>query len=137
MLHRGESKCSIQVRHRTQSDGPSPKSPQFISHFKSSSCLKADERRPDETETRHKVLVMTFSLNTKIYHTGRTIILNITTGVQKSLAHQQDFKPSSTLLLQAYKTPVKYFTKFLWHATRIRAFFAKKKWHVVTSIVVP
>lgn len=43
------------------------------------------------------------------------------------MLHEDSF--SSIPLPQFYKTPVKHFTKFLWHATQRRAFFAKKVAH--------
>ena len=85
-----------------------------------------DESRPVEAGARHKVLRMT--LLSEFQHTGRTIV--VTTGIQKgSYAQSQDsfFFPSSNSLPQFYKnTSETIFTKFLWHATQIRAFFAKK-----------
>lgn len=85
-----------------------------------------DESRPVEAGARHKVLRMT--LLSEFQHTGRTIV--VTTGIQKgSYAQSQD---SFFFFLIQLFTPVlqkhlwNIFTKFLWHATQIQAFFAKK-----------
>ena len=83
-----------------------------------------DESRPVEAGARHKVLRMTFL--SEFLHTGRTIV--VTTGIQNvSYASVETLfflLPHPTLYPSFTKH--QWNTKFLWHATQIRAFFAKK-----------
>ena len=83
-----------------------------------------DESRPVEAGARHKVLRMTFL--SEFQHTGRTIV--VTTGIQNvSYASVETLfflLPHPTLYPSFTKH--QWNTKFLWHATQIRAFFAKK-----------
>ena len=83
-----------------------------------------DESRPVEAGARHKVLRMTFL--SEFLHTGRTIV--VTTGIQNvsyaSIETLFFLLPHPTLYPSFTKH--QWNTKFLWHATQIRAFFAKK-----------
>lgn len=72
--------------------------------------------RPVQYEAPHVFFL--YSYKTKfylIYHRDMNIFINVTTDRQNSLT----FTPPTNSLLQ-------FLTTFLWHATQLRAFFAKK-----------
>lgn len=126
-LHRGEDKCSILFRD-TNSDRPSPKVP-HLSHILRQRYLKMDQSRPVEAGACHKVLIITtLSQKTDSTYRQNNHYQHHHWYTKISCAHEIFFFFSSVFnsLPQFYKTPLKHFTKFLWHATPTRAFFAKK-----------
>lgn len=112
----------LKIVRETTSDRPSPKVPRSSQILSQSCLIKMDKSRPVEAGACHKVLIMN-EFNVQAEQSSSTSPL-----VYRSLlSSTKTFFFSSNSLPPFYKTPLKHFTKFLRHATQIRAFFAKKK----------
>lgn len=110
MLCGGESKCSIHVHQRTKSDRLTPKA-----IFLKLKLLK--RRRVKICGARHKRLSFTIQAEQS---------LSTSPLVYRSLLCTNKICTSVNSSRQVHKTPVKHFNNFLWHATQIRAFYAKQ-----------
>lgn len=87
-----------------------------------------DESRPVEAAACHKLLLVTLSLRTNSTYRQNNHF-------QSHCRHTQSLLYSTKICLLSlfnswlkyYKTLVKHFIKFLWHATQLQAFFAIKR----------